>query len=71
MATVLHPVFFTSGAAKSVTISFDPRTGEQEIVRAKVVQEYLRVAPAKAVAYIGQPAKQVGFPISVLLSFPP
>ncbi|KAK0644087.1 S-adenosyl-L-methionine-dependent methyltransferase [Cercophora newfieldiana] len=59
VATILHPVFFTSNAAKSITIDFDPETGEQRVVRSKVITEYMSVAPAKGVAHIGQPKKQI------------
>lgn len=70
VATVLHPVFFTSNAAKSISIDFDPETGEQRVVRSKVVTEYLDVKPAKGVAVVGQPEKQIYFhrPLGELFS---
>ncbi|KAK0665429.1 S-adenosyl-L-methionine-dependent methyltransferase [Cercophora samala] len=70
VATVLHPVFFTSNAAKSISISFDPVTGEQVTTRSKVITEYLNVAPAKGIACPNQPVKQMYYhrPIHELLS---
>jgi len=60
VATVLHPVFFTSNAAKSITVDCDPETGEKRVVLGKLVTQYLDVKPAKGVAVVGQPEKQVG-----------
>ncbi|CAP61513.1 uncharacterized protein PODANS_4_1280 [Podospora anserina S mat+] len=70
VATVLHPVFFTSNATKSISISFDPATGEQVTTRSKVITEYLDVAPAKGIACPSQPVKQTYYhrPIHELLS---
>ncbi|KAK4665371.1 hypothetical protein QC763_401280 [Podospora pseudopauciseta] len=70
VATVLHPVFFTSNATKSISISFDPATGEQVTTRSKVITEYLDVAPAKGIACPNQPVKQTYYhrPIHELLS---
>ena len=59
MATVLHPVFFTSNATRSIEVGYDPATGECKVVRAKVIKEYLFVPPAMGIAVVGQPAKQV------------
>jgi hypothetical protein len=59
VATVLHPVFFTSNAAKNITIDFDSETGETRLVRSKIITEYLFVKPAKGIAIAGQPEKQV------------
>ncbi|KOS22949.1 Ubiquinone biosynthesis O-methyltransferase [Escovopsis weberi] len=59
VVTTLHPAFFTSTHSNTVNVSFDPRTGEQDIIRSKTIAEYLHVKPARGVAVIGQPAKQV------------
>ncbi|KAK4240092.1 ribosomal protein L11 methyltransferase [Achaetomium macrosporum] len=61
VATLLHPVFFTSGAAISIEKRFSPVTGEEEITRSKVIKEYMFVPPAKGIAVDGQPAKQLYF----------
>jgi hypothetical protein len=61
VATILHPVFFTSNAAKSLTIDFDPETGEKRVVLSKLITEYMDVKPAKGIALQGQPAKQIYF----------
>ncbi|KAK0744634.1 S-adenosyl-L-methionine-dependent methyltransferase [Apiosordaria backusii] len=70
VATVLHPVFFTCNPARSISISFDPVTGEQVTTRSKVITEYLDVAPAKGIACPNQPVKQIYYhrPIHELLS---
>ncbi|KAK4201382.1 S-adenosyl-L-methionine-dependent methyltransferase [Triangularia verruculosa] len=70
VATVLHPVFFTCNPSKSISISFDPATGEQVIKRSKVITEYLDVAPAQGIACPNQPVKQTYYhrPIHELLS---
>ncbi|KAK0733078.1 S-adenosyl-L-methionine-dependent methyltransferase [Lasiosphaeria miniovina] len=69
VATVLHPVFFTSGASRNIDLRFDPATGELGVVRAKVVRDYLFVPPAKGVAFVDQPERQLYFhrPIHELL----
>ncbi|KAK4182451.1 S-adenosyl-L-methionine-dependent methyltransferase [Podospora australis] len=59
VATLLHPVFVTSNAAKSVSISFNPETGEQQVIRGRLVTEYLDVPPFKGIAVPGQPVKQM------------
>ena len=61
VATVLHPVFMTSGAARKIELKFSPVTGELEVERSKVITEYLNVAPAKGIAVADQPAKQLYF----------
>ncbi|KAK3375683.1 S-adenosyl-L-methionine-dependent methyltransferase [Lasiosphaeria ovina] len=69
VATVLHPVFFTSGVSRNIDLRFDPATGDLDVVRAKVVRDYLFVPPAKGVAFIDQPERQLYFhrPIHELL----
>ncbi|KAH6613630.1 S-adenosyl-L-methionine-dependent methyltransferase [Chaetomium sp. MPI-SDFR-AT-0129] len=61
VATLLHPVFFTSNASRIVEVSYNPMTGDQEIVRGKLVKEYMSVPPAKGIAIPGQPTKQLYF----------
>lgn len=61
IATLLHPLFFTSDASRSVSQHYNPRTGELETVRAVVVREYLNVPPARGIAIPGQPVKQLYF----------
>ena len=59
MATLLHPVFSTSGAATSLDVRYDPVTGDRQVVRGKVIREYMSVPPAMGIAVPGQPVKQV------------
>ncbi|KAK0616457.1 S-adenosyl-L-methionine-dependent methyltransferase [Immersiella caudata] len=61
VATILHPVFFTSNAAKNITVDFDRATGELRVVRSKIITEYLDVKPAMGDALAGQPKKQIVF----------
>ncbi|KAK4173913.1 hypothetical protein QBC36DRAFT_193576, partial [Triangularia setosa] len=70
VATVLHPVFFTSNASRSISISFDTETGEQVTTRSKIITEYLDVAPSKGIACPNQLVKQIYYhrPIHELLS---
>ncbi|KAM7197574.1 S-adenosyl-L-methionine-dependent methyltransferase [Rhypophila sp. PSN 637] len=69
IATILHPLFSTSDASRSVTQHYNHSTGEQETVRSVIVREYLNVPPAKGIALPGQPEKQLYFhrPIHELL----
>ncbi|KAK3386036.1 S-adenosyl-L-methionine-dependent methyltransferase [Podospora didyma] len=60
-ASVLHPVFFTSGASKNLDIRPNPETGEMEVVRTKVIKNYLFIPPVKGEAFRGQPRKQIYF----------
>ncbi|KAL7911877.1 S-adenosyl-L-methionine-dependent methyltransferase [Trichoderma velutinum] len=61
VATILHPVFFTSTYSRNIEITFDPLTGEQHIIRGKIIKEYLHVKPSKGVFIVGQPEKQYYF----------
>ncbi|KAM7191623.1 S-adenosyl-L-methionine-dependent methyltransferase [Naviculisporaceae sp. PSN 640] len=61
IATILHPLFFTSDASRSVSQHFNLQTGELETVRSVIVREYLNVPPAKGIAIPGQPVKQLYF----------
>ena len=60
MATVLHPVFFTSNATRKIEIDFDRETGKTQVTRSKVIKDYLFVPPYKGWALPGQPRMQVG-----------
>ena len=61
VATLLHPVFFTSGAARNIEVNFDPVSGDCEVVRSKVVKEYMSVPPAMGIAVPSQSVKSVSF----------
>lgn len=59
VAALLHPVFFTSNASRQIDVRYDPATGECEVVRGKLIKEYMSVPPAMGIAIPGQPEKQV------------
>ncbi|KAI0136890.1 S-adenosyl-L-methionine-dependent methyltransferase [Xylariales sp. AK1849] len=61
VATVLHPVFFTSGATRSIELIDATGIDKTEIIRAKVIRNYLDVPPTRGVAQYGQPAQQIYF----------
>ncbi|KAK4096349.1 S-adenosyl-L-methionine-dependent methyltransferase [Parathielavia hyrcaniae] len=61
VATLLHPVFFTSNAERVITVGYNPATGNEEIVRGKLIKEYMSVPPAMGIAVPGQPEKQLYF----------
>ncbi|KXJ96469.1 S-adenosyl-L-methionine-dependent methyltransferase [Microdochium bolleyi] len=63
VATLLHPVFFTSGANRHIQIIENDEHHEAtaNIVRSKVVTRYLDVAPWRGVAMYGQPEQQYYF----------
>ena len=56
---MLHPVFFTSAANRIVEVVTDPTTGEYSRARAKLIRNYMNVAPWRGVAVNGQPVHQV------------
>ncbi|KAI3319137.1 S-adenosyl-L-methionine-dependent methyltransferase [Xylariaceae sp. AK1471] len=58
VATLLHPVFFASGARRSIQVVDDGPDGYPEIIRAKVIDKYLDIPPYHSVALYGQPAQQ-------------
>ncbi|EFY87644.1 methyltransferase type 11 [Metarhizium acridum CQMa 102] len=68
-ATLLHPIFFTSGATRFVEVVTNEATGEYYNARGKVIREYREKAPWRGVAVNGQPAFQLYFhrPLDVLL----
>ncbi|KAL7793077.1 S-adenosyl-L-methionine-dependent methyltransferase [Trichoderma ceciliae] len=58
---LLHPVFFTSTFSRNIEVTFNPKTGDQEIIRSKSIREYLHVKPAKAVFTDGQETRGYSF----------
>ncbi|KAK5653837.1 hypothetical protein OQA88_7997 [Cercophora sp. LCS_1] len=60
VASVLHPVFFTSNATRKIELGFNPETGDLEVSRSKVITTYLDVPPARGIACPGQPTLQRG-----------
>ncbi|KAK4168479.1 S-adenosyl-L-methionine-dependent methyltransferase [Cladorrhinum sp. PSN259] len=61
VATVLHPAFFTSLHTRQISVSYNPKTGEEETSLAKCVYGYLDVPPTKGIAVPGQKVKQTYF----------
>ncbi|KAK8862574.1 S-adenosyl-L-methionine-dependent methyltransferase [Apiospora arundinis] len=61
VATMLHPVFFTSNFSRSIELKDGNDPNKPEITRAKVIREYLDVPPSHTVAEWGQPTLQVMF----------
>jgi hypothetical protein len=59
VTTLLHPLFFTSGAARVIEVQDDPATGSRQITQSIKVTKYLDVPPAKGVFMDGQPTPQV------------
>ncbi|KAJ6004241.1 hypothetical protein N7499_000310 [Penicillium canescens] len=54
VATLLHPLFFTSGAARQIVVHEDPETGQRIVDRSIVVSKYLNVAPARQLVLKGE-----------------
>ncbi|KAJ5297840.1 hypothetical protein N7508_008089 [Penicillium antarcticum] len=54
VATLLHPLFFTSGAARQVVVREDPGTGQRIVDRSIVVTKYLNVPPARQLVLKGE-----------------
>lgn len=59
VATILHPAFFTSGAARHIELAENQNTGRFESKHSINVTRYLNIPPAKGEALHGQPAPQV------------
>ncbi|KAE8361140.1 S-adenosyl-L-methionine-dependent methyltransferase [Aspergillus caelatus] len=51
VATVLHPLFFTSGARRQITVHEDPVTGQRVIDRSILLSQYQNVAPARQLLF--------------------
>ncbi|KAI9042010.1 class I SAM-dependent methyltransferase [Aspergillus affinis] len=51
VATILHPLFFTSGAYRQITFHGNPMTGQQEITRSIILEKYLDVPPARQLLF--------------------
>lgn len=49
----------TSGASRNVDLRYDGETGDLEVVRTKVIKNYLDIPPYKGIAIPGQPKRQV------------
>ncbi|KAK5062707.1 hypothetical protein LTR84_004781 [Exophiala bonariae] len=61
IATILHPLFFTSGASRHIEASEDSE-GNRVIDRSIVVRQYLDVPPRKIAPITSdQPARQIAF----------
>ncbi|KAL5333380.1 S-adenosyl-L-methionine-dependent methyltransferase [Aspergillus crustosus] len=54
VATLLHPIFFTSGASRQILMREDPEPGEHSIERSIVMTRYWNVPPAKQMGFPGQ-----------------
>ena len=54
VATLLHPLFFTSGAARQIVIHEDPETGQRIVDRSIVLRKYLNVPPARQLVFEGE-----------------
>ncbi|KAL3443938.1 S-adenosyl-L-methionine-dependent methyltransferase [Aspergillus insuetus] len=51
VATLLHPIFFTSGASRQILVHEDSETGEHSIERSIVMTRYWNVSPAKQMVF--------------------
>ncbi|XHG09868.1 hypothetical protein AWENTII_012905 [Aspergillus wentii] len=54
VATLLHPLFFTSGAARQIVVHESPETGQRIVDRSIVMRKYLNVPPARQLVLEGQ-----------------
>ncbi|KAJ6127678.1 hypothetical protein N7471_008895 [Penicillium samsonianum] len=54
VATLLHPLFFTSGAARQIVIHEEPETGQRIVDRSIVISKYLNVPPARQLVFGGE-----------------
>lgn len=50
---MLHPLFFTSGAARQVMVREDPATGQRIVDRSIVLSKYMNVPPARQLVLEG------------------
>lgn len=62
VATLLHPLFFTSGAARQITVHEDPETGQRVINRSIVMTKYLNIPPARQLLFKGGSESPVSKP---------
>jgi hypothetical protein len=65
VATLLHPIFFTSGASRQILVHEDSKTGEHSIERSIVMTRYWNVPPAKQMVF---PGRKDETPVRPLLS---
>ncbi|KAH8677831.1 methyltransferase type 11 [Xylariales sp. PMI_506] len=62
VATLLHPVSFTSRAARSIEVWDNPaKLDRAEMTRSLVLRQYLNVPPTQGIAVFGQPTPQIYF----------
>ncbi|KAK4931508.1 hypothetical protein LTR66_016045, partial [Elasticomyces elasticus] len=54
VATMLHPLFFTSGAARQISIREDPNTGQRIVDRSIVMSKYSSAASARQLVLEGE-----------------
>ncbi|KAJ5202896.1 hypothetical protein N7449_004975 [Penicillium cf. viridicatum] len=54
VATLLHPLFFTSGAARQIVVHEEPETGQRIVDRSIVIRKYLNVPPARQFVFDGE-----------------
>ncbi|KAI8630740.1 S-adenosyl-L-methionine-dependent methyltransferase [Xylariaceae sp. FL1651] len=59
VATLLHPVFCTSGAQRNIQLTDSGPDGYPVITRSKIISTYLNVPPTRGVAKYGQPVQQI------------
>ncbi|KAI9925450.1 hypothetical protein MW887_005831 [Aspergillus wentii] len=62
VATLLHPLFFTSGAARQIVVHESPETGQRIVDRSIVMRKYLNVPPARQLYVFHRPLNQLFAP---------
>ncbi|KAJ5161651.1 S-adenosyl-L-methionine-dependent methyltransferase [Penicillium capsulatum] len=72
VATLLHPLFFTSGADRQIIVHEDPVTGKRSIERSIILKKYLNAPPARQLPFperdMVQPPFSFHRPLHVLLA---
>lgn len=68
VATLLHPLFFTSGADRQIVVREDSVTGERHIDQSLILRRYLKVPPARQLLFSGDlgsesPVWKLHFPL--------
>jgi hypothetical protein len=51
VATLLHPLFFTSGADRQIVVREDAVTGKRHIDQSLILKRYLKVPPARQLLF--------------------
>jgi len=59
VASVCHPVFFSSGASRHMEVGENQTTGRLEATHSMNISRYLHIPPTKGEALPGQPCVQV------------